>query len=32
MKDQLRMVFTNNAGDLLQKNNLNEEKLRLIFL
>ena len=28
MKDQPRIVFTNNAGDLIPKNGLREEKLR----
>ena len=28
-KDQLRKVFTNNAGDLLQKNYLSEEKIKV---
>ena len=29
MKDQLRKVFTNNVGDVLLKNDLREEKIKV---
>lgn len=29
MKDQLRQVFTNNVGDVLLKNDLSEEKIKV---